>query len=127
MTPLVWTYAAYVAISGLITVWFGRTLHHHGRPLLIDTFHGNTRMADAANHMLLAGFYVVNVAFVMLSLRVRQPVNDLQEGVELLSSKLGVILVVLGVWHFKNLLVCHYVRDYWKKPVQPARSAPLFD
>jgi hypothetical protein len=115
MTPLAWTYAAYLVASGIITVWVGQTLHHHGRTLLIDTCHGNTRLADAVNHLLLVGFYLVNLAFVTLTLKSGLPVVGVQDGLELLSQKLGLIMTVLGVWHFKNMLVCHCVRAWWKQ------------
>jgi hypothetical protein len=114
MTPLAWTYAAYLVASGIVTVWFGQTLHYHGRALLIDTFHGNTRIADAVNHLLLTGFYLVNIAFVTLTLKTGLHVTGFQDGLELLSQKLGLIMTVLGVWHFKNMVVCHFVRAYWK-------------
>jgi hypothetical protein len=125
MTPLAWTYAAYLVASGIITVWVGRTLHHHGRALLVDTFHGNVRIADAVNHLLLVGFYLVNLAFVTLTLKSGLHVTGLQDGLELLSQKLGLILTVLGVWHFKNMLVCHFVRARWKTWFAPTLSITL--
>lgn len=124
MTPLVWTYAAYLAASGVVTIWVGRALHHHGRALLIDTFHGNARIADAVNHLLLTGYYLVNIAFVTLTLKSGLHVSGFQDGLELLSQKLGLIMTVLGVWHLKNLLVCHFVRAYWKATTpQTSRAA----
>ncbi|MBI1346527.1 hypothetical protein GC163_09590 [bacterium] len=124
MTPLAWTYAAYLTASGVITVWFGQTLHHHGRVLLIDTFHGNTRIADAVNHLLLVGFYLVNLAFVTLTLKSGLQVTGFQDGLEVLAQKLGLIMTVLGVWHFKNMLICHYVRGYWKRRLADHFSHP---
>lgn len=114
MSPLAWTYAAYLAASAVITVLVGRTLFHHGRPFLIDCL-GNERVADAVNQMLLVGFYLTNIAFVMLTLRSGLAVLGWLDGSELLSQKLGVVLTTLGVMHFGNLIVLSIARKYKKR------------
>lgn len=111
MSPLAWTYTAYLAASALITVLVGRTLFHHGRPFLVDCL-GNERAADAVNQMLLVGFYLTNIAFVTLTLRSGLKVVGWLDGSELLSHKLGVVLMTLGVMHFGNLLVLSIARKY---------------
>ena len=111
MSPLAYTYAVYLLASGVITVLVGRTLFHHGRPFLVDCF-GNERVADAVNSLLLAGFYLVNIAFVMLTLRSGIHVVGWLDGGELLSHKLGVVLTTLGVMHFFNLALFSTIRRY---------------
>lgn len=56
-----WTYLAYVVISVAMTVWVARTLHRNGRIFLVDSFHGNEKLADSVNHLLVVGFYLINV------------------------------------------------------------------
>ncbi len=112
MTTLAETYIAYWTISLLITVSVGRTLHWHGRPFLIDVFGGNERTADAVNQLLIVGFYLTNAAFVTLTVRSGIAVNTLQSALELLSSKLGIVLFTLGVMHFGNLVVLAAVRRW---------------
>lgn len=56
------TYAAYLSVSILTTIWVARTLHRNGRVFLVDAFHGNTEMADSVNHLLVVGFYLINVS-----------------------------------------------------------------
>ncbi len=111
MSALAWTYTVYLAASAVIAVTVGRTLFHHGRPFLIDCF-GNERAADAVNQMLLVGFYLTNIAFVMLTLRSGLSVIGWRDGSELLSHKLGVVLTTLGVMHFGNLLLLSIARKY---------------
>ena len=110
MTTLAETYIAYLTISLLITVYVGRTLHGHGRLFLVDVFHGNESTADAVNQLLLVGFYLTNAAFVTLTVRSGIAVNTLLSAVELLSSKLGIVMFTLGVMHFGNLVVLTGVR-----------------
>ena len=72
MTPIVWTYLSYLAISIAMTVWVAKTLHKNGRIFLIDSFGGNVALADSINHLLWVGFYLINIGYVALALRETQ-------------------------------------------------------
>lgn len=103
MTLIVWTQLAYLGISIALTVWVARTLHKNGRVFLVDCFHGNTDLADSVNHLLVVGFYLINVGFVSLALRFGVAAADPQQALETLSTKIGLVLLVLGFMHFFNL------------------------
>ena len=103
MKLIVWTYLVYLGISIALTVWVARTLHRNGRLFLIDCLHGNTALADSLNHLLVVGFYLINVGFVTLALRFGVSAGDLKEALESLSTKVGLVLLVLGFMHFFNL------------------------
>ncbi len=105
MTLIVWTHLAYLAISVALTVWVARTLHRNGRVFLVDCFQGNTELADSINHLLVVGFYLINVGFVSLALRFGVAAANAQEALESLSTKIGLVLLVLGGMHFFNLAV----------------------
>lgn len=110
MTPIVWTYFTYLAISIALTVWVAKTLHKNGRIFLVDTFQGNESMADSINHLLVVGFYLVNIGYVSLALKYGQKPENLQGVLEALSTKVGVVLLVLGGMHFFNLYVFSRMR-----------------
>jgi len=103
MTLIVWTQLTYLAVSIALTVWVARTLHKNGRVFLVDCFHGNTDLADSVNHLLVVGFYLINVGFVSLALRFGVAAANAQEALETLSTKIGLVLLVLGAMHFFNL------------------------
>jgi len=105
MKLYIWTYLAYLALSIAATIWVARTLHRNGRIFLIDCFHGNKELADSVNHLLVVGFYLINVGFVALALRFGVLANDAKEALESLSTKMGLVLLVLGFMHFFNLAV----------------------
>src|ERR1041385_7697693 len=102
MTIGISTYLVYLAISIALTVWVARTLHKNGRVFLVDSFLGNEALADSVNHLLVVGFYLVNIGFVTLALKYGDKAIDAQTGLEILSSKIGLVLVVLGIMHFGN-------------------------
>ncbi len=96
-------YTAYFLVSLAMTIWVGRTLHKNGRLFLIEAFSGNTEMADSVNHLLLVGFYLINLGFILVFLRVGPKPAGIVEGVEYISTKLGIVVLVLGVMHFFNM------------------------
>src|SRR5215831_10972449 len=115
-------YLVYLAISVLLTVWVARTLHKNGRIFLVDSFLGNEPLADSVNHLLVVGFYLINIGFVTLALKYGEKAVDAQSGLEILSSKVGLVLVVLGVMHFFNLFVFSRLR---RRAVQSRSVPPL--
>src|SRR3954466_1441620 len=110
MTTLVLTYIAYLAISVCLTVWVARTLHKNGRIFLVDSFLGNEPLADSVNHLLVVGFYLINIGYVTLALKYGAAAASAQEALETLSTKIGLVLLVLGGMHFFNLLVFSQMR-----------------
>jgi len=110
MNVVVASYVLYLAISIALTVWVARTLHKNGRVFLVDVFHGNEPLADSVNHLLVVGFYLINLGYVSLALKLGYAVNTAQEGIEALSAKVGMVLVVLGAMHFFNLFIFSRMR-----------------
>src|SRR5258705_7483666 len=115
----VWTYLAYLGISVALTIWVARTLHKNGRVFLVDSFLGNETLADSVNHLLVVGFYLVNIGFVTLALKYGEKAVDAQTGLEILSSKVGLVLVVLVIMHFFNLFVFSKMHRRVHKPAIP--------
>ncbi|MCX3059008.1 hypothetical protein [Streptomyces beihaiensis] len=107
------TVVAYVIylVAGIgLTVWVARTLSRNGRIFLADVLHGNEKLADAVNHLLVVGFYLVNLGFVALYLSSDARIDDARQVFEALSTKLGVVLLVLGVMHLGNVYVLNKIR-----------------
>lgn len=96
------TYAVYVVISVSITIWVAETLRRNGRIFLVEAF-VKEEVADSVNHLLVVGFYLINIGFVSLFLRMAEKPQNVVEAVEFVSFKVGVVLVVLGVMHFFNV------------------------
>ena len=110
MTPIVWTYIVYIALSVPLTVWVAQTLHKNGRVFLVDSFRGNERLADSVNHLLVVGFYLINIGYVALALKESIAPTDIRQVLETISRKIGVVMLVLGAMHFFNILVFSKMR-----------------
>jgi hypothetical protein len=116
MTLIVWTHLTYLAISIALTVWVARTLHRNGRIFLVECFRGSTELADSVNHLLVVGFYLINAGYVTLALKYGVAAGDAREALESLSTKIGLVLLVLGFMHFFNLAVFAQMRKRGQLP-----------
>jgi hypothetical protein len=106
----VWAYSIYLLVSVTLTVWVARALFRSGRVFLVDAFVGNTQLADSVNHLLVVGFYLVNVGYVTLALKYGDKPESVREVIESCSTKVGLVLLVLGVMHFFNLYLFSRMR-----------------
>ncbi len=104
-TLVIWTHAFYLAISMGFTIWVARTLFRSGRVFLVDSFLGNEKLADSVNHLLVVGFYLINFGYVSLAVKYGAAPKNLQEVFEVICWKVGLVLLILGVFHLLNLFL----------------------
>jgi hypothetical protein len=117
------SYFIYLLISIALTIWVARTLHKRGAIFLVDAFSGNGDLAASVNHLLVVGFYLINIGFVSLALKSDLLIVDWRKAIEMLSEKLGWVLLTLGAMHFFNLFVFSKIRtrglSMGRPPVAP--------
>lgn len=101
---------SFLTLAVTATIFVGRTLYRHGRIFLVDAFGGNSPLADAVNHLLVVGFYLINVGYVCESSDVSYRVDTFSELITVVAARLGTVLLVLGVMHFLNLYVFSRIR-----------------
>lgn len=130
MDVKVWMYLVYLAVSIGLTVWVARSLSRNGLVFLEEVF-ADERLARAVNSLLVVGFYLLNLGYVTVAMRHRDPVTGTSEAMEELSLKVGLVLLVLGALHFFNVFALgRYRRGRLRQlathpPVAPvARLAP---
>lgn len=135
MNTAVTTYLVYLVISLTLMFWVGRTLQANGGLFLVDVFRGNTALAQAVNHLLVVGFYLINLGFVCLTLRMTDAPQNAQAAIESLSIKIGGVLLVLGVLHLANVFIFNRIRSAaqprmpratgWAPATEPARPSAM--
>ena len=127
MVPMLifWTDLVYLATSVAIALWVGWTLHRNGRVFLVEVYQGNKDLADSVNHLILVGFYLVSIGFVAVAIRISAGIGleDMSGAIQVVSTKVGLVLLVLGVTHFLNLMM--FSRMRWRvRLVPPPAPAP---
>lgn len=111
MNYFILTYAIYLIASIALTIWVANVLFKNGRIFLVDIFHGNTALADSVNKLLVVGFYLVNVGYMSLALKETGAIASNQVVIEVLSFKVGRIILILGAMHFFNLFIFFKLRN----------------
>ncbi|HET6231463.1 MAG TPA: hypothetical protein VFE05_15425 [Longimicrobiaceae bacterium] len=110
MDIIVPTYLIYLGVSAGLTIWVARTLSINGGIFLVNVFRGDETLAASVNHLLVVGFYLINLGYVCLALRMTGDVLSVRESIEALAGKIGTVMLVLGGMHFFNLLVFNRMR-----------------
>ena len=96
-------YAIYLPIAILLTAYVSRTLFKNSKVYMLDIFKGRETIALATNRLFETGFYLLNIGFALLILRMDLYDNTNRELVEELSYKIGGFSIYLGVMLFLNL------------------------
>lgn len=140
-TKIVLAYFIYLPVALLLTFYVARTLFTNGRIFMLDIFKGKSDIVDATNKLFEVGFYLLNIGFALLILKIEQgemmnysiaddglhqrfqyAVDTNQEVVEVLARKLGGFAIYLGVMLFFNLYLFFRGR---KKSRMNGQVAPI--
>lgn len=125
MNYIVIAYSIYLPVALALTIWVARTLHTNGKVFLNDIFHQQNELAASVNKLLQVGFYLINVGFAVIRLKIEQvrvydPITNLptvelvdsvQKVLEVLSYKLGGFTLMLGLILFIYLFVLLQLRN----------------
>ncbi len=104
-------YILYLAITLAITIWVARTLSKNGVVFLVQCFGQNETLARSTNHLLVVGFYLVNIGFITLTLSLGNEPTTITGAIRFLSGKVGLAVIVLGAMHFFNMgSIAHFGR-----------------
>jgi uncharacterized membrane protein len=94
-----------MAVTGNTTYFIGRALYQNGERFLISIFLSKPEVVQPINKILLAGFYLVNIGFVLLFFSQDIVLSDWLSCLEFLSMKIGMVYLVLGSMHLFNILL----------------------
>ena len=97
------SYTLYLFIALAITVWVGRTLSKNGIVFLVQCFGQNDELARSTNHLLVVGFYLINIGFITLTLSYADEPQTVSGAMRFLAGKVGLAVIVLGGMHFFNM------------------------
>ena len=105
---IVGTQIVYLIVSLGMTIYVARALYKSGRVFLIQTFESDEEMADSVNHLLVVGFYLINIGWILLWTKYGIKPSVIEASLEFITTKVGVVLLILGGMHFAN------VSFFWK-------------
>lgn len=106
------SYLVYLVAAIAMTGWVARTLSVNGEVFLIDCFGHDEVLARSTNHLLVVGFYLVNIGFILLALQLGDTPTTIPEAIRFTATKVGLAVLVLGAMHFFNM---HMIAQYGRK------------
>ena len=100
---MVTVYVLYLLISVVLTIVTATILARSGRIFLTHMLGGDEALGQAISRLLAVGFYLLNLGFVILAMRDTGSVHSTQQAIQVLSTKLGEAVLVIGVLHLVNV------------------------
>ena len=126
-------YGFYLLIAVGFTVWVARSLSSNGEVFLVECFGHDEVLAKSTNHLLVVGFYLMNLGFIFLALQFGEAPQTVPDTIVFLSSKVGLAVLVLGGMHFFNMhaiatfgrKVAGWLREgnYWQDRIKAQQTA----
>jgi hypothetical protein len=98
------SYWIYLVVSIGMTIWVARILSKNGEVFLIKCFGQDQELAKSTNHLLVIGFYLINVGFICFRLG-SWDVLSAMDIMPYVGAKIGVSVLVLGAMHFFNMIM----------------------
>ena len=102
-TKILIGYAIYLPVALFLTLYVSKTLFKNSKVYMIDIFKGREEIAFATNKLFETGFYLLNLGFALMILRIYETQNNYQTLIEALSYKIGGFSIYLGIMLFFNL------------------------
>jgi hypothetical protein len=102
-------YAVYLPIALMLTFYVAKNLFKNGKVFMLDIFKGRDEIASATNNLFQLGFYLLNLGFALLILKIERtehnPFSTYQDLIEILSYKVGGFSIYLGIMLFFNMFL----------------------
>jgi hypothetical protein len=111
----------YFTTSLTLVGLVGRALSRSGHAFLGEIFGARADVAEAVNRLLVVAFYLLSLSFIALTAQIWSHVGSAGQAMQLLSVKLGELLLVLGVLHLASTVVFARLR---RARSWPAKAAP---
>lgn len=124
MDVVTWAYLAYITLTLTLTFWVARTLHRNGAVFLEDVLDGDKERAAAVNHLLTVGFWLVNTGYAAVQMRIGGDIATTRAAIEAVGTKIGAVLLVLGLVHLLNLWVLNKFRRGRRPETTPPATPP---
>lgn len=96
-------YAIYLPTALFLTYYVSKTLFKNSKIYMLDIFKGREEIAIATNKLFETGFYLMNLGFAFMILKMNLYKDSYQLLIETLSYKIGGFSFYLGVMLFINL------------------------
>ena len=96
-------YLIYLPVVISLTWYVAYVLFKNSRTFMLDIFHGKEEIATSTNTLFKTGFYLLNLGFALVIMKIAAEILNGQTMLEILSYKIGGFSIYLGLMLFFNL------------------------
>jgi hypothetical protein len=121
---IVVTYLAYLLISVGLTFLVGQVLSRSGRLFLLDALDGSEGAASGISRLNVVTFYLISLGFVALTMRTSGGSVTARQAIELLATKIGEVLLMLGALYLASIAVLTRLRRRLRVQAEASTAAP---
>ena len=100
---IVRAYIVYLPVAVLLTFIVAKIFFKNSRIFMSDIFRGRLEIANSTNTLFEMGFYLLSLGFALSIMEITRSTINNQQFYEILSEKVGVLSVFLGIMVFFNL------------------------
>lgn len=120
------TNLVYLTISLALVGVVGRALSRSGRAFLGEMSGTKAGVGEAVTRLLVVTFYLLSLGFIALTMQVWSHVGSAGQALQLLSGKIGELLLVLGVLHVATTVIFARLRRTrsWPAQADPGTFSP---
>ncbi|HSR82617.1 MAG TPA: hypothetical protein VLM11_00365 [Streptosporangiaceae bacterium] len=123
---IVVTYLAYLLISVGLTVLAGQVLSRSGRIFLTEALGGSESAARGITSLIVVSFYLLSLGVIVLTMRIPSNSVSAVHATQLLATKVGVVLLVLGGLYLAGIIALTRLRRRFKAQGQSVPQAALW-
>ena len=118
-------YFVYLPIVVLLTWYVAHVLFKNSKVFMQDIFNGKVDIASSTNKLFETGFYLLNLGFALMIMKIAEYILDSRTMLEILSTKIGGFSIYLGIMLFFNLYLFFRGRRISRQKMRIAEAAKL--
>lgn len=123
-------YLIYLPIVIVLTIYVSKMLFKNGKYFMLDIFKGKEDIALATNKLFEIGFYLINIGWALLILKISYYSSkgmSTQTLIEILSRKIGGFSIYLGIMLFINLFFFFRGRRKSRQNNNVSTKTPIYN
>lgn len=100
---IVITYIVYLLLSAVLILLVGYWFYHYGEVYIIMLMPQEVQTAKLLNGLLLLGYYLLNLGFILYFLRQIDTLKSWNDSIAFISKNLSLNIIVVALMHYLNM------------------------
>lgn len=100
---ILFTYIVYLFLSAILVLLVGYWFYHFGEVYIIMLMPQDEQTAKLLNGLLLIGYYLLNLGFILFFLRQIDTLKNWNESIAFISKNLSLNIIVVALVHYLNM------------------------